>query len=174
MATSGLLSSIPFRLPTLVCLGRVRQSVSDSESLSARFHTARHCIGSVSKPTVHLTVSDYRLIAWGGQTVIVGLGGITPSSPISGLNTAVRRSSVWMRKSQTGSCGVDCPRVIGFIRRVKTRIFSALIHTHSLICDRRIKTPHKIIVTGGHQVTIIMLSTLATTVVFDSTVTDNP
>ncbi|ERG94581.1 MAG: hypothetical protein J07HQW2_01017 [Haloquadratum walsbyi J07HQW2] len=28
---------------------------------------ARHCIGSVSDPTVHQTGSDYCLIAWGGQ-----------------------------------------------------------------------------------------------------------
>jgi hypothetical protein len=40
------------------------------------FQAVGHCIDSLEEPTVHLTGSDYYLIAWGGQAAIVGLEGI--------------------------------------------------------------------------------------------------
>jgi len=41
------------------------------------FTAVRHSIDSVSEPTIHLTGSDYYLIAWGEQVAIVGLIRIT-------------------------------------------------------------------------------------------------
>ena len=57
----------------------VRQASTDLELRSVVCTTVRHRIDSVSEPTVSPTGSDYCSGASGGQAVIGGLVGITPS-----------------------------------------------------------------------------------------------
>jgi hypothetical protein len=65
-----------FGLPELFLPQGVPQTSTDLELLSVVRTAVRHCIGSLYEPTIHLTGSDYCLIARGGQAVIVGLIGI--------------------------------------------------------------------------------------------------
>ena len=77
---------IVFGLPELVVPRGVRQISTDSELLSAVFSNSRalqlqlqlHRFSILYEPTVHLTDSDYCLIAWGGQAATVGLARIAP------------------------------------------------------------------------------------------------
>ena len=59
-----------------------RQTSTDSELLSVLVSSSwalhLHRFSILYEPTVHLTDSDYCLIAWGGQAATVGLARIAP------------------------------------------------------------------------------------------------